>query len=521
MAVYSSSSFPHRLTERSILIVGGGAVGIAIAVHLARMGQPVTVLEGGPPDPPVNYQSFNSGPVTGHHHRGILVGRMKALGGTTRLWGGQLVPFDRGDFASTDKNGRPLWPITYDEFSKWVDRAYDLLNVSTEARDTATLWAKATEANSDFGYGLTAHMNIWLPQPDFTKMFAEDIANLDGLDIVTGAEVVNLTFADDGRVQQVEARTKGGLKLLLYPREIILANGTLEIGRLLLRTAATAPRCPYAKNRHLGRWYMDHLHGIVGELHDVNEAELQRLFDNVYYDKRKYNVKLRLSPDDRLHGMNLAVTLNPRITPRKMLNEVKYLVQRIFQGGGLATMRRSASMARIMIPLAWRYVVNRRSTSLFGSGTAIGIEVEQIPNFESRLLLAPSEPLETARVGIHWQFDGVELEAIAAMCERLKASFAERGFGRVEIDPRIEARDPIILNDFHDSSHQMGGARMAESPEYGVTDPDCRVFGAPNLSIAGAAVFPSGSFANCTLSAIALALRTAERVAMQSATHCK
>lgn len=45
-----------------------------------------------------------------------------------------------------------------------------------------------------------------------------------------------------------------------------------------------------------------------------------------------------------------------------------------------------------------------------------------------------------------------------------------------------------------------------------VVDPDCRVHGVANLHLAGAAVFPTSSQANPTLTAVALALRLAERL---------
>jgi choline dehydrogenase-like flavoprotein len=59
----------------------------------------------------------------------------------------------------------------------------------------------------------------------------------------------------------------------------------------------------------------------------------------------------------------------------------------------------------------------------------------------------------------------------------------------------------------------MGGARIGADPGEGVVDGDLRVFGTGNLFVAGAAVFPSGSFANPTLTALALGLRLADHLA--------
>ena len=53
---------------------------------------------------------------------------------------------------------------------------------------------------------------------------------------------------------------------------------------------------------------------------------------------------------------------------------------------------------------------------------------------------------------------------------------------------------------------------MGHTPEAGVVDADCRVFGQANLYIAGSSVFPSGGHANPTLTLVQLALRLANHL---------
>lgn len=499
-----------------ILIVGAGAVGIAMAVHLARRGRQVTMIEGGPDQPPADFCTRNAGPTRGRPFEGLENGRMKALGGTTRLWGGQLVPFDEGDFAVRDDQGRLRWPIDFAEYERWLAQAYDLLGVDPDSRATQQLWRNATGADPDFGEGLSAHMNVWLDQPDFVQMFGDELRGSPNISCHTGSELVRLAFAGDGKVSSVEIAHGDGRRVVLEPREVILACGTIEISRLLLRAARMELACPFATNPHLGRWFMDHLHGLVGTLADIDEAKLRTLFDNVYFRGRKYNVKLRVAGQAR-PGTNIAITLNPRMTLRELAGESLGLVKRMARGSGgiVAGLRQCVTMARLLVPLGWRYLVRRRSMSMFASGTAIGVEVEQLPNPESYVFLDPDADPVHARAGVSWAIDGREAAALASVCARLRASFAHLGFGQVVLDPRAEQGDPAIFDTFHPSSHHMGGARMAHGPDDGVVDADSRVFGSANLSIAGAAIFPSGSFANCTLTAIALGLRTAHRVAGQ------
>ena len=81
--------------------------------------------------------------------------------------------------------------------------------------------------------------------------------------------------------------------------------------------------------------------------------------------------------------------------------------------------------------------------------------------------------------------------------------------------------EPLTLNrpkraDFlaqcHDTNHQCGGLRMSTDPSQGVTDRNLKVHGCDNLYVAGAAVFPSSSFANPTYTAMALGLRLADHL---------
>jgi choline dehydrogenase-like flavoprotein len=61
-----------------------------------------------------------------------------------------------------------------------------------------------------------------------------------------------------------------------------------------------------------------------------------------------------------------------------------------------------------------------------------------------------------------------------------------------------------------DAAHQMGTARMHESPQFGVVDPACRVHGIDNLYVGSSAVFPTGGHSNPTLTILALCIRIAD-----------
>ncbi len=55
--------------------------------------------------------------VVGRKHDGIRTGRSVALGGTTNLWGGQLVEFMQIDFEGRDWLPGSRWPVRYEELA--------------------------------------------------------------------------------------------------------------------------------------------------------------------------------------------------------------------------------------------------------------------------------------------------------------------------------------------------------------------------------------------------------------------
>jgi choline dehydrogenase-like flavoprotein len=61
----------------------------------------------------------------------------------------------------------------------------------------------------------------------------------------------------------------------------------------------------------------------------------------------------------------------------------------------------------------------------------------------------------------------------------------------------------------------MGTTLMDPIAEQGVVDADLRVHGTRNLFVAGSSVFPTGGFANPTLSLVALSIRLGRHLRQQ------
>ena len=164
---------------------------------------------------------------------------------------------------------------------------------------------------------------------------------------------------------------------------------------------------------------------------------------------------------------------------------------------------------RYLFTFLTKLIFRQQIHEAFDDGIEVFIQSEQVPIAKSRIAITKDKILKNGLFKIHvdWNWSGKEIEAIHAVTMELKKYLTEQNIADIEIDVRIIKRDPKVLKSFRDTNHQCGGMRMSNSDKNGVVDSNCKVWGTENVWVAGAAVFPSSSHANSTLTALALAER--------------
>ncbi|MFM2222892.1 MAG: hypothetical protein RLZZ78_1149, partial [Armatimonadota bacterium] len=137
---------------------------------------------------------------------------------------------------------------------------------------------------------------------------------------------------------------------------------------------------------------------------------------------------------------------------------------------------------------------------------------EQVPDRENRITLGSGvDALGMTRICQHWRLTDTDLQGVAGALHAYKAGFAKAGIG--ELDLELNQGAPQIM--YASLHHPMGTTRMHDDPKQGVVDARCRVHGTENCYIAAASVFPTGGYANSTLTVLALAIRIADDVKAQ------
>jgi choline dehydrogenase-like flavoprotein len=108
---------------------------------------------------------------------------------------------------------------------------------------------------------------------------------------------------------------------------------------------------------------------------------------------------------------------------------------------------------------------------------------------------------------LHWRWSDIDLRSIRRTCEILKEELATAGLGDFQVAPESE-----MLSKLYSAHHHIGTTRMHVDPKQGVVNENCQVHGIPNLLITGSSIFPTGGYANPTLTIVALAIRMADSI---------
>ena len=522
---------PPPDTPHDVVIVGGGTVALLLAVLLERQGQRVLVLETGGGNFEAPSQALNDATVTGRAHTGISVARGRALGGTSNLWGGQLTGFVPSDFEARAGVADAPWPITYEELLPWYEA------VAKELRLADALDGSTPQARKLFGDrfpdipGFTLFLTRWLKEPAMARYFRERLQNAPDLTVLLHAHATGLDLAPDGEhIASVRVARPDGSTTALRGRRFVLANGTIEIARLLLATAAEQPQAPWADNAWVGAGFQDHLEMRGGRVHLLDKPRFLRTFQNIVLGGHKYQPKLRLNTAAATTGTGAALNVTGYFAFESSIAEhlqhLKVLVRSLMRGGlpnqGMGdVLRHIKGMGSAWVPMIVQYLRHHRIYNPGDRGVWLVMHAEQLPRDDSRITLDPErkDRFGMPLAALDWRIGGLpEVRAMAAFVRRIGDSLLAAGLARVEIDALLATEDPRVLEQATDTYHQCGGARMGHNASDGVVDSELRVFGTRNLFVAGAAVFRTSSYANPTFTAMALTARLAERLQREPAT---
>jgi choline dehydrogenase-like flavoprotein len=531
-------------TQPDVCVIGAGPVGIVLALELARLGRSVLLLESGGLNVSDNAQGLADAAILNRRtHVGMDIAVARRLGGASNLWGGRCVAMEDYDFTARAAVPHSGWPIGPDAVAPHLPIACEYLGCGAPAFEHPV--PGLAIANDDFCF---VRLERWSRTPRMGAVHARRLRDDPAIDLRLNATVVGLDHAEDGRVYRVRVRPHGGDAVSCAPRCVVLAAGGLENTRLLLASQRQHPLAFGGEDGPLGRYYMGHLYGSVADM-TICSPTLDAGIDYYLSSDGTY-VRRRFTPSAALQQrMQLAnVAFWPDYPPisdpshRNGILSFAYLalsvppigrrivvesIRQHYLGPGkvrrlphMANVLRDAPKTAAFIPafVYCRYLARPHMPGFFQRNTArrysIRFHAEHLPNPSSRVTLGrETDALGLPKLTIDFRYT----EADAMPLLRAHACFgewlAQTGLGSMTWSAPESERVAYVLDQCYDGHHQIGTTRMASAPHNGVVGPDCQVFGAANLFVAGSSVFPTSAEANPTLLAVTLAVRLAARIA--------
>lgn len=546
MLIDSRTILVDTVIDADICIVGAGPAGITLAREFLNTGLEVCLLESGDFELDSETQKLSIGTIISQDQYPLdelEAGRQRGFGGASCLWhvdlgaqvGVRYAPLDPIDFQKRDWFPYSGWSISYASLLSYYKRAQQICEIGPFRYDSEP-WITPTKPELLFkNQSLETTIFQFGPRDIFSQQYKTEILQSPNVSLYLYANVTQIATTETAnQVTHLSVACLNGNTFTIKAQVYVLAMGGIETARLLLASNQTQSQGLGNQHDLVGRFYMDHLGFSIGSFYpSANHKMSQMQFYDLHRTKG-VNIagKLSLSPEliqqEKIVNTSIWMFPRPKGHESTAVKSLKHLMM-------YKQMKRQTSVALKthvlnvlgglddLAAVAYRKLLNKqpkivdaacggwsdqpncdRDYSYFDIAT----QVEQIPNPSNRITLGKDkDALGLPRVILNWQWSSLDLYSLRRTQQILQAEIAQANLGVFRPAP-----ESTILSNLYSAHHHMGVTRMHLSPQQGVVDPQGQVHGICNLFIAGSSIFPTGGYANPTLTVIALALRLADHI---------
>jgi choline dehydrogenase-like flavoprotein len=438
--------------------------------------------------------------------------RMRAVGGKSLFWAGVTPRFGPNEFQPKD-DFDTKWPIAYEEIAPYYDRVEEMIGVSSTVeavggfplnKGLAPFQPKPAEvelkkACESLGRGLKV-----LPIPkailsrdykgrpachycgpcwqgcdsgskfDSLRVFVMAARNTGRLNLITNARVKSLELGAEGQVKTVHYfDTEKREWKEVQAKSFVLCAGAIESSHILLNSKIAN------SSGLVGRYLSEHLYTAVG-------GHLPQLMGRKVTNEDGHGAHVFI-PDLTENWRGSKFIRGYQIFPTGGTNEFT-LVGNNIPGYGKD----------------WMEAVR----SYYTAGVSVQFQGEVLPYKDNRIELDPTlkddAGIPAARFVYSWREN--ERAMFKDMIEVGNEILQKAG---AEMLPNAKPQpDP-----YGHSIHYVGTARMGKDPKTSVTNEWSQSHDVPNLFLNDGATFVTAGNQNPTLTIMAFALRSSERIA--------
>ncbi len=512
-----------------VCLVGGGTAGIFLAQLLRERQIDVVMLEAGDASARKSEEIGQHCEQRGIRYRGAESGRTFGLGGTSALWGGQMLPLARSDFEARPGTGMGAWPIGYDDLVPHWATVGRLLGLGPDEQEDPRNPQLELHGRYSELRGLSDEFNLrlskWLPfkRRNFARAFSSLLKNERALTVWLNAAVVGMaatTSPEGNRIEVVTARSTNGRRLQVRASVVVICAGALESTRLLLEFDESNQRAITRRGAPLGRYFSDHLSMTCGRF--------------VRRDRRRYNLavapmfagglmrtpRLELTAKaQREHRLASAFAHFPFMTHGDTGFDVMRSFLRRRQGEQKQLGLRPGMLGRVALDVSalayWRGI-HRRLWIPRQAELLLQVDTEQLPNSDSRLELSQDvDALGRRRLTIDWRMQSEDVRAMHDVAKIVARAWQSSPIAETAELTLLPPEEFTASKSLYDVYHPTGTLRMGSAPESSVVNDNLRLWGVDNCYVTTTAVFPSAGSANPGMTHLALTARLADKIAAQ------
>jgi choline dehydrogenase-like flavoprotein len=500
-----------------ICIVGAGAAGLAMAKRLIGSSSTVLLLASGYASdrgrPEATRQNIYKGTVGDFLKRVDPIfldrSRLHMYGGTTNHFGFWSRPLDAIDFKSRPGYRAASWPLDSAELTPYYHDAHHFGRFGPFNYEDMAFWERVLYARSfapqpgDSLQGAIMHAQYDESLHDFQVQFGAELRAASNITVLFNAHLLTIESSADknhvtGLVCAAVEDGKAGRGFRVEAAAYALAMGGIETVRALKLSGDLGNNA----SDHLGRGFM--LHPLVTSAASVRFARpIETEIRNFFRDQQ-----VRLQPPTAPDGDYIHMSA-PLVNPEYLLDYC------VFNAWGVLVPKAETLIAE--------QIGNFRLILRFDpahDSAVVNINWEQVPNEDSRITLNPTitDPVFGQPVThLDWRLTDTDKRTAVRALEICEAYLREHGAIDFQLLTDLSGGAdhwsfPPDEGALATGDHHMGTMRMSSRGEDGIVNSDSRLHRVDNLYIAGCGVFPTGGFANPTLTIVALALRLADHL---------
>jgi len=388
------------------------------------------------------------------------------------MWTGKWRPPVREELDGAPWIPGSAWPLRFEELQPHITKVAtgmkieELLRLSNKGKNRIVKRLRK--------FKLEPYFFAW---GEKTYRVPEEVRPHQNIRVILQATATNIRLNKSHElVEGITCRSLDGHEITVCGGSYVLATGGLENARILLASNSQIPAGVGNQNDLVGRFYQDHLKLANGRLKPGSGMqELAEELRRFPRPKRSLSLALDASTREEQQLLRHSFFFKPQYDE---VGSRSWFSKHIHDGNGIL------------------------------SHYQVKFATEQAPNPDSRLTLScHTDALGIPVLNVNWRFSNLDHHSARMSCCLMNDCLRRARLGTIEWP-----EGPPTVESMTDAAHPCSTTRMASSPEEGVVDPDCRVFGHENLFVLGSSVFPAAPVYSPTFTILVLASRLAGKL---------